>query len=292
MPASRRQFLIRTAGLLLATTGARAAPGNPAPIRIGLTPVILDDQSRFLRRWRDWLEQQFTREVQFVQRPRYRDITGLLLRHELDAAWVCGYPYIAHAEQLRLLAVPVYRGEPRYHSLIIRGRQHDSIKRAEDLAGFSFAFSDPDSNSGYLYPMYRLREALTRQPDFFRRTFFTWGHRNTIEAVAAGLADAGAVDSYVWETLQRRHPEYAEQAVVVERSPAFGFPPLVTHVDTPPQIHQRLAEVLLRMHEDDEGRVLLEQLALDRFVAGQPDQYAGIHRMLKKLRRLELVSPA
>jgi phosphonate transport system substrate-binding protein len=156
------------------------------------------------------------------------------------------------------------------------------------MKGQVFAFSDPDSNSGYLYPTYRLREILVARPDFFRRTFFSWGHRNTIEAVASGLADGGAVDSYVWESIVHQYPHYAEQIRIVERSPDFGFPPIVTHRDLPNTIHAHLAATLRQMHADPEGLELLKALYLDRFQPGDAADFSGIAGMMAATSQLGL----
>jgi len=131
--------------------------------------------------------------------------------------------------------------------------------------------------------------AITRQ-DFFRRTFFSWGHRNTIEAVASGLADGGAVDSYVWESIVRQYPHYAEQIRVVERSPEFGFPPIVTHQDLPDTIHAHLAATLHHMHAIPEGLELLEALYLDRFESGDAADFSGIAAMMTATSQLGLAA--
>ena len=45
-------------------------------------------------------------QVQFVQRPAYRDILGMLLSQELDAAWICGWPWVVNQSHLRGLSTP------------------------------------------------------------------------------------------------------------------------------------------------------------------------------------------
>ncbi len=199
----------------------------------------------------------------------------------IDAAWICGYPYVLHRDRLRLVAVPEYRGAPRYRSLIISGSGRVGITAFEDLAGRVFAFSDPDSNSGYLYPSYRLRRLGSDPGDYFRRAFFTWSHRNTIEAVAEGLADGGAVDSYVWDAYNRLHPDLAAATRVIERSPEFGFPPLVTTKRAPPENAARLRDALLAMDADPAGRALLDRVFLDRFVRPHDASYDSIAGMAR-----------
>ena len=280
MTMRRRTFLNLLGGLAL-SPGLSQAGANP--LRIGLTPVILDNRVDFLHRWAAWIEQQLGLPVHFVQRAKYQEIMDLLERGQLDAAWICGYPYVRHLDTLELLAVPVYRGEPLYQAYLITGVHSTRVKSLKDLSGKVFAFSDPLSNSGYLYPVYRLHQLFPHQSEsqrrLFRRTFFTWGHRHVIEAVASGLADGGSVDGYVWDQLQRLHPELTRQTRIFERSPKFGFPPLVTtrHLDS--QRRAALAALLGRMHEDPTGRHLLRSLGLDRFVFRTTRLYAGIALM-------------
>ncbi len=277
---SRRRFLrhgLAAATAVLAGAGRVSQAGSV--LRVGLTPVILDDQYAFLQRWQHWLEQKLGQPVRFVQRLKYRDITEALLIEELDAAWVCGYPYVRYRPYMTLLAVPRYKGGLTYHSYLIVSRALPQVQKLRQLKGRVFAFSDPDSNSGYLYPSYRFHELGLDPARFFERTFFTWAHRNTIDAVADDLADAGAVDSYIWEQYRRYHPEVVERTRIIERSPAFGFPPLVVRNSLPDGRRRRLQEILLHMHEDREGRELLEALGLDGFAPGTPRLYAGIERM-------------
>ena len=71
-----------------------------------------------------------------------------------------------------------------------------------------------------------MRAHLTA-PSHFRRTFFTYSHRKVVEAVPAGVADAGSVDGYVWDTLALQLPRSTSGVRVAWRSPTYGFPPIV-----------------------------------------------------------------
>ena len=275
-------------GSLMATGLAIAgdALGERFPLRIGLTPVFLDDQPRILQAWRDHLERRLGRAVNFVQRGSYREISDLLLRGDLEAAWLCGLPYVELQSKLTLVAVPVYQGAPLYRSFLIVPRDDTSTQSWEDLRAGVFAFSDPDSNSGFLYPSYAMRKAGIAPERYFRKTFFARGHRNVVEAVAVGLADAGAVDGYVWDTLKRAHPELTADTRVVLRSETFGFPPIVARQDLPDSEALGLRRVLLEMAGDPEGRHVLELLNLDGFVEAKPALYDRIAEMSGLVGRL------
>lgn len=279
---TRRAFLIG----LVATGAVAALPVRAAapPLRFGVTPVMLDDRVGFLNDWAAWLGAQLGRPVVFVQRARYREILDLLLRGQLDLAWICGYPFVQHQEALELIAVPSFQGQPLYRSYVISAANGD-VQSFESLANRLFAWADPDSNSGYLYPRSHLA-SIGRDPDrFFRRTFFTWGHPRSVVAVAEGLADGAAVDGYVWETLARRSPALTGQTRVILRSPLFGFPPIVAARDLPPPERARLREVLIGQGRDVAGQALLAELNLDGFVHAEPALFADIAVMARQLKR-------
>ena len=101
--------------------------------------------------------------------------------------------------------MPVWNGRPLYQSYLIAdaGRNATSI---DALAGDIHAFSDPDSNSGYLVTAAELAGKGYKPERFFRQVFFTYGHRNVVRAVASGLAQSGSVDGYVYEVLREVEP--------------------------------------------------------------------------------------
>lgn len=286
--SGRRSFLVRAAGLSAAALAARTASAATVArgsVRIGLTPVFLDDQVSFTARWRRWFEDKLERPVTFVQRGNYREVVDLVRGGKIDFAWLCGYPYVRHRHEMKLVAVPLWRGQPLYQSYVIADAQNAGIRSLADMRGTVFAYSDPDSNSGYLYPQYALRTASEDPATFFSRTFFTWAHRKVVEAVSIGLASGGAVDGYVWETLAETSPELARGTRIVERSPFLGYPPFVARQDIPRADLERMRALLLGMADDVQGAALLARLRLDGFVAGSPGLYDGIARMMEKVRR-------
>lgn len=273
-----RRAILRAfgAGALAFATGARA---QSQVSRIGLTAVFLDDEVRFLRRWHAYLEERLQRKVIFVQRGRYSETVGLLREGHLDAAWICGFPYVRFKKELRLIAVPLFEGKPLYRSYLIVPASDTTTSSILDLRGKLFAFSDPDSNSGYLYPTYQLHISGHHPEAFFKRSFFTWAHRKVVDAVSARLAHGGAVDGYVWETLRRASGAPAAGTRVAAKSPEFGHPPIVARANLAPRLVENLRAAFTGMSEDAEGRALLASLNLDGFAPGKEQLFDSIAAM-------------
>lgn len=279
MTIRRAILLILCAVPLLVPAPARADGASPPPLRIGLTPVFLDDQDAFLTTWRGYLERRLGRPVQFYKRGTYREISELVRQGKLDFAWICGLPYVRHRDFMRLVAVPVYQGKPLYQSYLIVPVSDTTTQSLADLRGKVFAFSDPDSNSGFLYPTYTLAQRGESAVTFFRKTFFTRAHRKVVEAVASGLAQGGAVDGYVWDTLRIYHPDLISKTRVVQKSPQFGHTPVVARSTVARADSRAMQRVLLEMASDAEGRDLLKRLNLDGFTVGNERLFDGIAAM-------------
>jgi phosphonate transport system substrate-binding protein len=258
-----------------------AAPQGKGKLLFGTTPVFLDNQIRLLGKWRAELEAKLGQEVAFIQRGNYGEITELLLADQLDAAWVCGYPYVTHADRLKLLVVPQYRGKQLYQSYLLVPASDVSTTNIAELGGRVFAYSDPQSNSGYLVPRTELIRRGIDPRRFFSKTFFTFAHRNIVDAVSTGLASAGEIDGYILDTLAKQDSDSVAKVRVAWRSPEYGFPPIVARRNLPIDVFTRLQVALLSMADDQPGRELLEHLNIDRFVIGSDALFDGIRGLIK-----------
>lgn len=247
-----------------------------APFRFALTPVFLDNDAAVISALRDALASAMGQEIELIQRRTYQEITGALLDGSVDAAWTCGYPFLQHRAEMALLGVPVWRGKPLYQSYLIAAAEDPATSLA-DLRGGAHAFSDPDSNSGYLVTASDLARRHETPDRFFSRAIFTYGHRNVVRAVAGGLTRSGSVDGYVWEVLNSVEPDLTAQTRVIERSESLGFPPFVARRDRSTEAGViACAAALQGLDQTDQGRAVLRLLFLDSVTAGEPSLFDGI----------------
>ncbi|MGI9382461.1 MAG: PhnD/SsuA/transferrin family substrate-binding protein [Methyloligellaceae bacterium] len=268
---------------LLAAGSRTLASGD---LRFGLTPVFLTNDLELLERLQSYLANMTGRTVRLIQRRTYQEITALLISGQLDAAWICGYPYIRYRDQLQLLALPVWNGRPLYQSYLIVDDDR-AAKDIGDLRGDIHAFSDPDSNSGYLVTTALLAERDLRPSEFFGRTFFTYGHRNVVRAVSSGLAGSGSVDGYVWEVLNETEPQLTNRTRILRKSEWLGFPPIAgPAVPRDVAATRLLTDALMSMDRHEEGRQILHMLRLDRFEKHGPALFDQIATKVKQVQRL------
>lgn len=277
----RRRFLgtAGAGGLLCVPALARGA----ALFRLGLTPVFLDNDAIVIDRLRSALSDATGEPVELTQRRTYQEITAMLLDGSVGAAWICGFPFLQHRDRLSLLGVPVWHGRPYYQSYLIAGAG-DAAAGLADLRGGIHAFSDPDSNSGFLVTASDLARMGETPERFFSRAIYSYGHRNVVRAVAGGLTRSGSVDGYVWETLAMVEPALTDRTRVVAKSEWLGFPPFAARADRAqsPEL-RRFGEVLRHLDATPAGNEALELLFLDRIVAGDAGLFDGIARRMAEV---------
>lgn len=272
MTCTRRMFLAGAAALAAPAVRAQA----PAAVRFALTPVFLDNDAAVISSLQAALAEGMGRDVDLVQRRTYQEITGALLDRSVDAAWTCGYPFLQHRSELALLGVPVWNGQPLYQSYLIASAD-DPARDLADLRGGTHAFSDPDSNSGFLVTASDLARMGETPEAFFARTIHTFGHRNVVRAVAGGLTRSGSVDGYVWEVLSAVEPALTARTRIVSRSEWLGFPPFVARADRiGDPVVAACGAALRGLSGTQTGRAALSLLYLDGVSDEDPALFDGI----------------
>ncbi len=218
--------------------------------------------------------------VEIIQAKTYEQINAQLEEKTLDFAFVCSGPYVKGRKKfgMEILVVPVAHNEKVYYSYMIASKD-STISGFDDLRGKKFAFTDPNSNTGCLVPLYMLSLRNETAESFFSAVSYTYSHDNSIKAVAEGLVDGAAVDSLIWEYLRATDPKYVSMTKIVGKSPPYGIPPIVVHPAMNTEIKKTLKNVFLNMHKDPQGAELLKKMGIERFEEGDDKMYDSVRAM-------------
>lgn len=252
-----------------------------AGLRIGMGAMITPKEGYiYYRQLQEYLEKRLQQHVSLVDRENYDEMNGLLENGSVDAAFVCAGPYVEGREKfgLELLAMPLVNGKPEYFAYIIVPKE-SPVQKLADLRGKRFAFTDPKSNSGKLVPTYMLARMGETPESFFGAFSYTYGHDKAINAVAQKLVDGASVDSLIYEYMKRKTPDLIARTRIVEKSDPYGIPPFVVRKDLPFGIKEQLRITLTSMHQNPEGKAILQGIMTDRFVAGDDTNYDSIREM-------------
>lgn len=225
-------------------------------------------------------------KVNFIEKESYAEVNSLLEKGKIDMALVCGGPYVEGHDEfgLELLAAPQVDGKTVYYSYIIV-HEDSNINKFEELRGKAFVFVDPISNSGKIYPTYLVKQLKETIETFFKEYVYSYAHDTSIRAVAESIVDAGAVDSLIWNYMERNGSPFTKLTRIIKVSPAYGIPPVVVSPTLKKDLKDALKQTLLDMHLERKGKEILENMGIDRFVEIDDSDYDSIREIKKYLSR-------
>ncbi len=266
-------------------TVAVERPVSPDPesarLRVAVAAIISPKETFiFYRQLLDYIGAKLGLEIEFVQRKTYAEINELLARGQIDMAFICSGPYALGKEKygIELLATPQVQNSHFYQSYLIVNKK-STYGSLEDLRGNTFAFTDPDSNSGKLVPTVWLARMGETPETFFRKTIYTYSHDNAILAVAKGLVDGAAVDGLIWEYFHQKNPMFTSKTRVIRKSELYGIPPIVVSKSVTLELKTLVRQELFAMHQDPEGQKILNELLIDRFINPRDEWYDSIRKI-------------
>ncbi|MFO7274344.1 MAG: PhnD/SsuA/transferrin family substrate-binding protein [Bacillota bacterium] len=268
------------------TLAAGSGGTSPRPVlKVGLATAMSPRES--LLRYGpllDYLNSRLERHVEVVLTSSQTEMLELLRTGGVHIGVVGTLAYVHGADEFGLtaLAVPEHQGEPTHRSLILV-RRYSGLEEFSHLKGHTFAYTDPLSATGWLYPQWlviSLNEAVER---FFDRTLFTATEDRALQALDQGLVDGAAVSSLIYDLAVARDPDLARRLCVIATSEPLGAPPVVVSPTVGSVLVEELQAVFLAMADDEEGRAVLESLGVDRFVRPDPAWYEPIRDMARRV---------
>ncbi len=217
-----------------------------------------------------------------IDYPAPQPLPALWARPDLGCAFMCGFPFSLATPPPFLLAAPAPRapgfgGEPVYWTDFVV-RADSRFQQLSDIFGQRFAYTTPDSQSGYQAPRKLLAPyARARGSPLFAGTVGPLQTpRRIVEAVLDGQADAGPLDSYVHELLRLTEPALAARLRVVAVTAPTAIPPLVAAAGIAPADAQRLRDALFATEQERDLDSVRATLGLQRFAPIAADRY---HRL-------------
>jgi len=165
---------------------------------------------------------------------------------------MCGYPLKRlYGGQYTILGTPLYNlpgcatgadGMATHCSFIVVARD-GFFKTPADLRGKKFAVNGFDSNSGMNLPR-RLFAEIAGGAPFFAAVTVTGSHLASMAAVAAGEADAAAIDCVTYGFCALYRPAAVAGLRILAQTPASPAIPFITSSATPPATVAALTQAL------------------------------------------------
>ena len=207
-------------------------------------------------------------EARIMLAPTAIELAKLLEQRKVDFYMESAYPtYVINIAQRagKLLLRRWKSGLADYYSVIFT-RADSGVKRLEDLKGKTIVFEDAGSTSGYLLPKLflqrrglKLVEKSRFGPDNAATDvgyFFASSPEKIIDAVIRKEAAAGAFSNDDLTALDGKKKADIALLAQTEWLPRHL---LSVRSDLAPGLVSRLEAILLAMHEDAEGRKILQK---------------------------------
>lgn len=275
----------------LATGALLAAPAlvqaQTKLVRVGLIPsedsrAMLESSAQLLAA----LQKNLGIQVQGFVASDYNGVIEAMRSNHVDVAYLGPFSYVlgttVAAIEAFATAETAKSSRSFYRSQII-ARKDSGIGDWKDLKGRTFAFVDPSSTSGHLFPKAGLMKLGFDPEKDFGRVLFTGSHDANALAVANKRVDAATIaDRILDAAMQKKLVDRADLQVVWESDP-IPESPTCWRKNLPEELKANIKSAFLNIRDitwADQGK-------LNRFVETN-DQAYDIIRETAKVLKLDL----
>jgi phosphonate transport system substrate-binding protein len=218
--------------------------------------------------------------------PRYGNIISNFRTGGLDGAFFGSFTYTLAHETLgvSVIARPLASDNTStYHGLLFV-RKDSGIRTIADMKGKRFAFVDKATTAGYLLPLEYFHEhGVKNFRTYFRETYFAGTHEDAILDVLNGKTDVGAAKNTVFQRMAEKDRRIMKELVILERSPDVPENGLALKKDIEETLRERFRAALLTMHDDPEGKKVLERFGAIKFIPTTDRDYDPVYRYAREI---------
>ncbi|MDE3112692.1 MAG: phosphate/phosphite/phosphonate ABC transporter substrate-binding protein [Chloroflexota bacterium] len=186
---------------------------------------------------------------------------------QIDVAWLAPLSYVtAHQKNCANVLLASVRndetGKPSttYNSQIVV-RSDSGIKDLAGLKGKKFAFVDPLSTSGTLFPMVQIKQQTNMEPKaFFSQTIFAGGHDKSMLAVYQGQVDGAASFIDARDQLEKTFPDIKQKTTRILTAGPIPNDTVSVRSGFPQDLATQIQKALLDYAKTDDGKKALKAL--------------------------------
>ena len=214
--------------------------------------------------------------VEIKMLSRYGNIIENFISGKLDAAFLGSFTGALAIKTIGVepIARPLWLDDSSTYYGMIFVRKDSSIKNAADMKGKRFAFVDKATTAGWLLPLNYFREiGIEDYPSWFGETYFAGTHEDAIYDVLNGKADIGAAKNTVFYRLAAKDRRLLEELQVLAESPKVPANSLAVRKDLDTALKIKLRNLLLEMHNSEEGKAILSEFGAKKFIATTEKDY-------------------
>ena len=282
---ARRTALRGLAVAALASSSllSTAQADTPKVLRVSAIPDEAPTElQRKFKPLGEYLSQATGMKVVFTPVSDYAAVVESLATKKLDMAWLGGFTYVQAKIRTHGTAIPiVQRAEDAvFTSQFITA--DPAIKTLADLKDKTFAFGAPSSTSGSLMPRFFLQQAGLNPEKDFKTVAYSGAHDATVAFVAAGKAEAGVLNTSVWDKLVESKKVDTSKVRVFATTPTYFDYNWTVRGDLDPAIVKKLKDAFLALDPTKpEHKAIMDLQRASKFIATDTKNYDGIEAAAK-----------
>jgi phosphonate transport system substrate-binding protein len=275
---------------------AASANANKASTIDKLTIVQIQDENnpdsgQKNEQFRSDMSEALGVEVEELEGADYSVGIEALKAGKLDVLLVSPMSYyqakkIAGAEPL---VTTTSMGAEEYKTVFIVGKDDKTTQTLADLKGKSFAFVDPASSSGYMYPKAKLIKELGLDADqlenpgyFFDTVAYSGKHDSSLMGVVKGDYEAAAVAGQTITALVDAGMMKKDDVRIIDQTDTIPNALFVVRADLPKELKESLKDFYLSYENEDYFETFYGSKDV-RFVEAKDEDYAVVKEMVETL---------
>ena len=256
--------ILLTALLVLACT-ANAFAGNkdwPSTLKLGFIPTEgAADSAKRAKPLADTLEKSLGVKVEVFTASDYAGIITAMANKHIDLAYFGPKSYVEAAEKADAEAVLMELnkdGQPGYSGIIIT-KKGSGIKTMEQAKGKTFAFTEPNSTSGFLVPSVLFaRDMQVKPKDYFKEIRFSGSHGASILAVKNGSIEVASTNNIDMDRMIEKGAVSKDDFNIIWTSELIPGAPIAVRKDLPESLKAAIAGALLKINDDKDALEILQ----------------------------------
>lgn len=280
--------LVAALSVLAAAPHAAHAAGPadwPTTLKLGVIPTegAADSAARF-ETLAAHLSKVLGVKVEVFTASDYAGVITAMANKHIDFAYFGPKSYTEAAEKAGAEAVVLEMDADKqlgYNGIVIVKRG-SGIKDLAAAKGHTFAFTDPNSTSGFLVPNVLFARDLKVKPEeYFKEVRFSGSHGASILAVKNGGVEVAATNNIDLDRMIEKGSVSKDDFDVLWTSELIPGSPMAARADLPSSLKAAFAGALMKFNSDKEG---LKKMAIGGYAFADDTTY-DIIRYLSNLKK-------
>jgi len=261
-------------------------PSGMTVLRIGAIPA--EDSEKMRSAYQPLVEhlaKKLGMKVELFVATDYSGVIEAMRSGKLDVALFGPFSYVLAVEKANVEAFAVEKRRDSgttYRSIIIT-HPDSGINNLEDLKGRTFAFVDPASTSGNLFPRYFLQKNGIDPDKDFKSVIYSGNHTAVELAVKNRKIDAGADSSRTYSNLKSQGAISDQDVKIIYESDPIPASPWAWRKDLPEDLKTQIRDALLGLAQEAPDAMNKNDPTVEGYAPAKDSDYDIIRETTKVL---------